>query len=237
MANPELSVWVITADGDGLSIGGNHFLHTMRRNPDLKVILFNNQIYGLTKGQASPTTAHGTVTKSTPYGVVDYPMRPLSVAIAAGATFAARVADTDGEMLKEVMNAAAQHKGVAFVEVLINCVIFNDAVFAPLTDKETKAENTVRLKHGQPMVFGNNKDKALRWTGTKLEVVGAGSDGLLVHDAHSDDSALAYLLSQLDNPAAPVPFGIFRQVNLPVYQPMIGTPAAGDFERLLQGDT
>jgi 2-oxoglutarate/2-oxoacid ferredoxin oxidoreductase subunit beta len=240
LVNPELEVWIATGDGDGLSIGGNHFLHMMRRNADLKVILFNNQIYGLTKGQASPTTGLGTVTKSSPHGSVDLPIRPLSVAIAAGATYAARVTDADGELLKEALLGAARHKGIAFVEVLINCVIYNDGAFSALTDKEARLQNTIRLRHGEPMVFGKEREKALRMRNGKLEIVSSSSgasngENVLVHDARNPDSTLAYMLSQVERPAFPTPLGIFTDVEKPVYTPKSGQAGPGDFERLLQG--
>ena len=220
---PELSVWIMTGDGDALSIGGNHFMHLMRRNPDIKVILFNNQIYGLTKGQASPTTAAGTKTKSTPYGAVDTPIRPLPLALAAGATFAARVTDTDGDFLTEVLTQAAKHKGVAFVEVVLNCVIFNDGAASFMTDKAAKEEHTVRLAQGRPLVFGSKKDRGICLSKNFTpEIVqwqegGNASPEVLVHDATRTDSSIAYLLSMMEHPEKPVATGIFRQVEAPVY--------------------
>ncbi len=224
LANPELSVWVVTGDGDALSIGGNHFLHLMRRNADIKLSLFNNQIYGLTKGQTSPTTKPGTKTKTTPFGNFENSVRPLALALAAGATFAARVPDTDGELLREAYTAAASHKGVAFIEILINCVIFNDGTYLPLTDKATKADTTLRLKQGEPMLFGADRNKGIRLgRDLKPEVVKIGENGvtvndILVHDIHRKDSSLAYLLSLMDYPDSPVPLGIFRQVSEPVHE-------------------
>ncbi|MCM2277688.1 MAG: 2-oxoacid:ferredoxin oxidoreductase subunit beta [Oligoflexia bacterium] len=245
MARPELSVWVISGDGDLLSIGGNHFIHLIRRNPDIKVILFNNQIYGLTKGQASPTTRAGTKTKTTPGGAFDSPMKPLAMAIAAGATFAARVTDTDGEMLTEVMSAAAAHKGVAFIEVMMNCVIFNDGAFTAITDKTSRLETTVRLQHGKPLLFGANQDKGIRLKNFSPEVVKVGEGGanaseLAVHDIASPDSSLAYLLSQMDQPrdGQPVPLGIFRQVSAPIYTEVAGMQSPADdaaVARILRG--
>jgi 2-oxoglutarate ferredoxin oxidoreductase subunit beta len=222
LTNPDLSVWVATGDGDGLAIGGNHFMHLMRRNADIKVIMFNNQIYGLTKGQASPTTQRGTPTKTTPFGSEEIPVRPLSLAIAAGASFAARVGDTDGDLLSEVFLAAGKHRGVAFIEILVNCVIFNDGAFSKVTDKAAKIDNAIRLKHGEPLIFGANRDKGIALNGLKPEIVPVGADGggsnkVLVHDIHNPDSTPAYLLSAMEHPERPVPFGIFRQVDLPVY--------------------
>lgn len=222
LANPDLSVWVITGDGDALSIGGNHFIHLMRRNPDIKVILFNNQIYGLTKGQASPTTAVGTRTKMAPGGSVDNPMQPLAMAIAAGATFAARATDSDGEMLTEILTAAARHKGVAFVEVLLNCVIFNDGAFEMYTNRSSREEHTIRLKHGAPLLFGAARDKAIRLRQLKPEVVQINPgapvpDDIAIHDVANPDSSFAYFLSQMGHSGQPLPLGIFRQVQAPVY--------------------
>jgi len=237
--NPALSVWVMTGDGDGLAIGGNHFIHLMRRNADIKVILFNNAIYGLTKGQASPTTQVGTKTKTTPYGSEEIPVKPLALALAAGATFAARVNDTDTDLLSEVFLAAGKHKGVAFVEVLVNCAIYNDKAFAAITARETKTERTIRLKHGQPVVFGANNDKAIKLKGIKPEVVsiepGKAASDILVHDIHNPDSTPAFLLSQMEYPDNPVPFGIFRQVSRPVFKDKTEPrPTDQDFKHLLE---
>ncbi|HSH00064.1 MAG TPA: 2-oxoacid:ferredoxin oxidoreductase subunit beta [candidate division Zixibacteria bacterium] len=223
ISRPELSVWVITGDGDGLSIGGNHMLHLLRRNPDINVILFNNQIYGLTKGQTSPTSPRGQVTKSTPYGSIDAPIHPLPLAISCGATFAARVPDTDIALMSEVFQAAHNHRGIAFVEVLQNCNIFNDGAWFHVTKKGNRAENTLLLEHGKPLIFGEERNKGLRWRDSKIEVVTLGADGvsesdLLTHDAHNPDSTLAYQLSQLEFPEMPYPLGIFRQVDAPVYE-------------------
>ena len=188
VARPDLQVWVITGDGDGLSIGGNHLLHALRRNIDLKIILFNNEIYGLTKGQFSPTTRPGTKTKSTPGGSFDNPLRPLTVALAAEATFVARTVDVHVEHMVETMRRAAAHKGTAFVEVYQNCVIFNEDAFDYASDKAVRADNTLAVEHGKPMIFGKNRDKGIRVKGLGLEVVKLGENGvtekdLLVHDA------------------------------------------------------
>ncbi|OFZ13234.1 MAG: 2-oxoacid:ferredoxin oxidoreductase subunit beta, partial [Bdellovibrionales bacterium RBG_16_40_8] len=187
MTNPDLNVWVVTGDGDGLSIGGNHFIHTMRRNPNIKVIIFNNQIYGLTKGQTSPTSPLGSKTKSTPAGSFDRPMHPLTVALGAGATFVAQVPDTDNELLFNVLNAANKHKGVALIEILINCVIFNDGAFSCFTDKATRPDTTVKLEAGKPLLFGANMDKGIRMKSDRPEIVKVGEGGvpvseILVHD-------------------------------------------------------
>ncbi|MEK6704914.1 MAG: 2-oxoacid:ferredoxin oxidoreductase subunit beta [Bdellovibrionota bacterium] len=241
LVQPDLSVWVITGDGDALSIGGNHFLHLMRRNPDIKVILFNNQIYGLTKGQTSPTSAFGAKTKSAPYGSVDTPVHPLSIAIAAGATFAARITDTDGEFMVDVFTEAAKHKGVAFIEIFLNCVIFNDGAFTPVTDKTQKAGNSFRLKHGEPMIFGAEKEKGIRLNRQTMqpEIVDIRKDGtsdLLVHDASAADSSLAYMLSLLEYPKHPVPMGIFRKVSRPSYESYFMNQHGGDLNEVLCGN-
>ena len=223
LANPNLSVWVVTGDGDALSIGGNHFIHLMRRNPDINVMLFNNQIYGLTKGQTSPTSPAGTITKTSPLGSIEAPFHPCSMAIASGATFVARVADRDMKMMEEVMFAAAKHDGVSFIEILENCVIFNDGVYAPLTDKKTRDDTTLVLEHGKPLIFGKNRDKGIRLNGADMEIVKIGEHGiieedLLVHDVYNPSSTLAYLLSQFQHPEAPVPLGIFRSVDTPTFE-------------------
>jgi len=226
VARPDLTVWVITGDGDGLSIGGNHFLHALRRNIDLKIILFNNEIYGLTKGQFSPTTRQGTKTKSTPMGSFDNPLRPLSVAIAAEATFVARTVDVHTDHMVETMRRAAAHKGSAFVEVYQNCVIFNDDVFKYASDKAVRADNVLPLEHGKPMIFGKNRDKGVRLKGLALEVVKLGENGvtendLLVHDAKTEDPTLAFLLSRMVHPAFPEPLGVLRDVKRPTYDEML----------------
>jgi 2-oxoglutarate ferredoxin oxidoreductase subunit beta len=185
IANPDLSVWVITGDGDGLSIGGNHLLHTLRRNIDINIILFNNRIYGLTKGQYSPTSPRGTRTKSSPMGSLEQPLNPLSVAIGAEATFIARTVDTNIKHLAETLRRAAAHKGTSFVEIYQNCVIFNDKAFAYATDSKVKEENVLILEHGQPMIFGKNRDKGIRLNELVPEVVSldiVAQEDLLVHN-------------------------------------------------------
>jgi 2-oxoglutarate ferredoxin oxidoreductase subunit beta len=226
VARPDLQVWVITGDGDGLSIGGNHFIHALRRNIDLKIILFNNEIYGLTKGQFSPTTRQGTKTKSTPTGSFDNPLRPLSVALAAEATFVARTVDVHIDHMVETMRRAAAHKGSAFVEVYQNCVIFNDDVFKYASDKAVRADNVLPLEHGKPMIFGKNRDKGIRLKGLGLEVVKLGDNGvtekdLLVHDAKAEDPTLAFLLSRMVYPAFPECLGVLRDVSRPTYDEVL----------------
>ena len=224
LARPDLQVWVVTGDGDALAIGGNHFIHALRRNVDLKILLFNNQIYGLTKGQYSPTSEMGKRTKSTPFGSVDYPFNALSVALGAGATFAARSVDVFQAHLKETLRRAAQHRGTAFVEIYQNCNIFNDGAFTAMTEKETRAESTLMLEHGKPLVFGAARDKGIRLDATtlRLEVVrlgdGVGEGDLLVWDESRPDPALAFLLAQLEPPAFPTPVGVFRSVERPSYE-------------------
>jgi len=224
-SRPDLSVWVITGDGDGLSIGGNHLIHAIRRNVDLKIILFNNEIYGLTKGQYSPTSRVGTRTKSTPLGSIDNPLRPLSLAIGAEATFVARTVDVDIHHLSATLKRAAEHKGTAFVEVYQNCVIFNDGVFEYATDKNVKADTTLYLEHGKPLIFGKDRNKGIRLHGLDPEVVTLGSgitmDDLIIHDERAQEPSLAYLLSRMVHPQFPECIGVFRAVERPTYDDML----------------
>jgi len=218
-SRPDLSVWVVTGDGDGLSIGGNHLLHALRRNVDINILLFNNRIYGLTKGQYSPTSERGKVTKSTPLGSIDFPLHPITVALGAEATFVARSVDVEAKHLQTVIRRAAEHRGTSFVEILQNCNIFNDGAFAMITDKDRKSDSQLVLEHGQPLVFGKNRDKGIRMAGHKLEVVqladGFTESDLLIHD--EQDEALAFLLSTLQPPSFPAPVGVFRAVDRPTY--------------------
>lgn len=222
LANPDLTVWVITGDGDGLSIGGNHLIHALRRNVDLKIILFNNRIYGLTKGQYSPTSEFGKKTKSTPVGSVDHPFKPLSVALGAEATFVARSIDVEPKHLEYVLKRAAEHKGSAFVEIYQNCNVFNDGAFEGFTAKDVKAERQVVLEHGKPVLFGADKKRGIRLRDLNPEVVEIGKDGItekdiLVYDEKQHSGALAYLMSRLDLPEFPMPIGVFRQIERPTY--------------------
>ncbi len=248
LARPELSVWVVTGDGDALAIGGNHFIHAMRRNVDLKIILLNNRIYGLTKGQYSPTSEMGKKTKTTPLGSIDRPFNPLSLALGAGATFVARAVDTDLPHLQSVLARAAQHKGTAFVEIYQNCIVFNDGAYETLTDKATRADARVLLEHGKPMVFGKEQNRGIRMNGMEPEVVTLGENGiteadLLVHDENANSSALAFFLSQFEGPDFPVPLGVFRALQTPTYQERNAQQAAdarkakgrGDLASLLNG--
>lgn len=222
---PDLSIWVITGDGDGLSIGGNHLIHAIRRNVDLKIVLFNNEIYGLTKGQYSPTSRVGTRTKSSPLGSIDSPLRPLSIAIGAEATFVARTVDVDIHHLTETLRRAAAHKGTAFVEIYQNCVIFNDGVFEYATDKSIKADNLVYLEHGKPLVFGKDRNKGIRLHNLDPEVVTLGAgitmDDLLIHDERAEEPSLAYLLSRMVYPRFPECIGVYRCVQRPTYDDLL----------------
>jgi 2-oxoglutarate/2-oxoacid ferredoxin oxidoreductase subunit beta len=223
VARPDLQVWVITGDGDGLSIGGNHLLHALRRNIDLKIILFNNEIYGLTKGQYSPTSRSGTKTKSSPAGSVETPLRPLTVALAAGATFVARTTDVDIKHLTETLQRAAAHKGSAFIEVYQNCVIFNDDVFKYATDKAKRADNTLMLEHGKPLLFGKDRKQGIRINRQdfSLERVTLGNDAsvedLLVHDEKAKTPTLGFLLSSMIFPDFPECMGVLRCVEHPTF--------------------
>ncbi|HEX4034281.1 MAG TPA: 2-oxoacid:ferredoxin oxidoreductase subunit beta [Solirubrobacteraceae bacterium] len=214
-ARPELSVWIVTGDGDALSIGGNHLIHALRRDIPVKILLFNNRIYGLTKGQASPTSELGKVTKSSPFGTVDAPFNPISLAIGAGASFVARTIDTDKQHLPAMLRAAAAHPGAALIEIYQNCPVFNDGAFDALTEKQSRDANVIALEHGQPIRFGAERDHGVvRDDDGALRVVSvadAGEDALLVHDAHRSDPSLAFALSRLsDAEGGAAPIGIFR---------------------------
>lgn len=218
---PDLQVWIITGDGDGLSIGGNHLMHCIRRNIDVNIVLFNNRIYGLTKGQYSPTSYLGQVTKSSPMGSIDNPLHPLSIAIGCEGTFVARTVDTHVKHLGEVLQRAADHQGTSFIEVYQNCVVFNDGAFQFATDRDTKADAIIELEHGKPLIFGKHRDKGIRLNGMEPEVVtlgeGVTEDDLLVHDEQSLEPSLAYLLSRMRHPEFPEPIGVFRCVDRPRY--------------------
>lgn len=224
LANPELDVWVVTGDGDALAIGGNHFIHAIRRNIGIKILLFNNQIYGLTKGQYSPTSKMGQMTKTSPMGVVEYPFNPVAVALGAGASFVARTTDRDPKMLNHILHAAAAHKGTAFVEIYQNCVIFNDGAFKELTDKDTKPERTVNLEDGKPLVFGKNNDKGILLDGFKPRVVDLTTgqykpEDLMIHHMKADTPVQAFIYAQMsEDPSMPSPMGIFRAVEWSTYE-------------------
>lgn len=213
---PELMVWVITGDGDALSIGGNHFIHCLRRNLDINIILFNNRIYGLTKGQYSPTSVEGQITKSTPMGAIDHPLSPLSVALASEATFVARSIDAHVKHLGETLKAAAEHKGTSLVEVYQNCNVFNDGAMAYAQEKKQRVENVVELEHGKPLIFGAHGEKGVRMTGSRLEVVNTAdvpADDLLIHDAHEHNPAIQMMLARMRYPEMPEPIGVLRCVK------------------------
>ena len=247
LARPDLQVWVITGDGDGLSIGGNHLLHAIRRNADLKIVLFNNEIYGLTKGQYSPTSRVGTRTKSSPMGSIEHSLRPLSLAIGAEATFVARTIDVDINHLTQTLHRAAAHHGTAFVEVYQNCIVFNDGVFEYATDKAVKADNLLYLEHGKPMIFGKDRSKGIRLNGLEPEVVSLSEvapDDLLVHNEKAEQPSLAYLLSRMTHPQFPECVGVFRAVQQPTYvdqveqqiEDSIQARGPGNLAELLTGD-
>ncbi len=222
ISRPDLEVWIATGDGDALSIGGNHLIHTLRRNVGVKILMFNNRIYGLTKGQYSPTSEVGKRTKSTPYGSVDYPFNALSVAIGSGATFVARSVDIFQAHLKETLKAAAAHKGTAFVEIYQNCNIFNDKAFAPITDKESRDDSAVYLEQGKPLLFGKGKTKGIRLNGTELEVIdltaGFSADDCLVWDETRMNPAIAFMIAQMGPPNFPTPLGVLRRVDVPSFE-------------------
>jgi 2-oxoglutarate ferredoxin oxidoreductase subunit beta len=253
VTRPELQVWVVTGDGDGLSIGGNHFIHCLRRNIDVKILLFNNRIYGLTKGQYSPTSERGKRTKSSPMGTFEEPINPLYTALAAGATFAARAIATDAQGLQDVLLRAARHRGTAFVEIFQNCNVFNDGAFDHFTDRALKDERLIQLEHGKPIQFGRNKDKTI--------VMHSGPHGLepcivdaasvpeakrVLYREDADPNFFARFLALMDENEFPVPIGVFQALKKPVYDDLLDDQIAkamslqgrGDFfKHLLQGDT
>ena len=252
-SRPDLSVWVVTGDGDGLSIGGNHLLHTIRRNLNLQILLFNNKIYGLTKGQYSPTSDLGTTTKSSPQGAIDHPVDPIAFAIGCGATFIARTIDVDAKHMQEVLKRAHAHKGTAFVEILQNCPVFNDGVWEEVEDRKTRANASLVLEHGQPLVFGApGARKGIVSKAGIPSVIELADDedplerGVLLHDESQDSSSYAGVLATLQRPDFPLPVGVFRAVEKPTYEDMlqeqvdsaIASRGAGDLKTLLHsGDT
>jgi 2-oxoglutarate/2-oxoacid ferredoxin oxidoreductase subunit beta len=245
-SRPDLSVWVITGDGDALSIGGNHLIHSLRRNVNIKILLFNNRIYGLTKGQYSPTSEQGKVTKSTPFGSLDHPFNPVSLALGAEASFVARSVDSDRKHLQSVLRAAADHPGAAFIEIFQNCPIFNDDAFAPI--KEPKAPGLIRLAHGEPIRFGPDGSMGLTYgpygalTSVPVDAVPAAD--LVVHDVTRDDPSYAFALSRLDSgDFAHTPIGVFRSVTRPSYDTLMADQISaarsggdGDLATLLAGN-
>ena len=248
---PELSVWIVTGDGDSLSIGGNHTIHLLRRNFDVNILLFNNQIYGLTKGQYSPTSEENKVTKSTPFGSIDHPFNPMALALGADATFVARSMDRDPKHLQSMLLRANQHKGASFLEIYQNCNIFNDATFEIFTEKSTKPEETLFLEHGKPLIFGAAQNKGIKLEGFTPTVVslenGYSASDLWVHDEH-DVYKAQILVRMFDDPTQPShlprPFGVFYQTERPCYEEVmslqiediIASKGKGDLDKLLRGN-
>ena len=237
---PDLTVWVITGDGDALSIGGNHLMHAIRRNLDINIILFNNRIYGLTKGQYSPTSPLDKITKSSPMGSIDNPLHPLSIAIGCEGTFVARSIDTNIKHLGKTLARAAEHRGTAFVEVYQNCNIFNDGAWEYATNRNTKADTTIELEHGKPLIFGKDRDKGIRLNGMEPEIVelgkGVTEDDLLFHDEKCSEPSLAYLLSRMRYPDFPEPIGVFRAVDRPRYDEQINHQVRDAIQAKGEGD-
>jgi 2-oxoglutarate ferredoxin oxidoreductase subunit beta len=241
VARPDLMVWIATGDGDALSIGGNHLLHVLRRNVDLKIIMFNNRIYGLTKGQYSPTSERGKRVKSAPMGSPDFPLNPLTVALSAEGTFIARTIDTNTKHLVDTLERAAAHKGTAFVEVYQNCNIYNDGAFAHITTRDVFADRTLQLEHGKPLLFGKERNRGIRLNGLDPEVVTLGENGIteadiLCHDETKPEANLAYMLSRLDYPEFPVPIGVLRAVEKPTYDGTVEEQQEAAVTRYGEGD-
>jgi 2-oxoglutarate ferredoxin oxidoreductase subunit beta len=248
VANSALQVWVVTGDGDSLSVGTNHLVHALRRNVDIKILLFNNEVFGMSRGQYSPTARVGTRTKSSPEGSLDSPLRPLSLALGAEATFVARTIDIDVSHLTEVLRRAAQHQGAAFVEIYQNCKVFNDGVFDYATDKSVKAEHALYLEHGRPLLFGKDRNLGIRLNGLTPEVVTLGNgitiDDLMIHDERVEDPTLAFLLSRFIFPDFPECLGVFRAVAKPTYDAQVRQQSAdaraakgpGKLAQILAGD-
>src|SRR3954452_17585489 len=247
LARPDLDVWVITGDGDGLSIGGNHLIHALRRNVNMTILLFNNQIYGLTKGQYSPTSEVGKVTKSSPFGSLDHPFNPISVAIGAEASFVARTHDMDRKHMQKVFKRAHEHRGAAFVEIYQNCNVFNDGAFEHITSRDKRAEMLVDLEHGEPIRFGADRELGVRLnTYGEAEVVNVaevGGDALLVHDEARHEPSVAFALSRMaEAPTSPTPVGVFRAVQRPTYEAEVqsqlgaaqATRGRGDLRALIE---
>jgi 2-oxoglutarate/2-oxoacid ferredoxin oxidoreductase subunit beta len=247
VTRPELDVWVVTGDGDGLSIGGNHLIHCLRRNVDMKILLFNNRIYGLTKGQYSPTSEVGKVTKSTPAGSVDFPFNPITIALGAHASFVCRTVDVEQKHLGDMLKRAHAHRGASYMEILQNCNIFNDGAFNEVSDRQIKAEHQLILEHGKPLIFGKNKDKGIRMNGQRAEVVqlgnGISDKDLVVHD--ETNLALAFMLANFEAPL-PTPIGVFYAVSRPTFDHAVNhqleeartKQGPGDLQSLLiRGDT
>jgi 2-oxoglutarate ferredoxin oxidoreductase subunit beta len=238
LTRPELDIWVVTGDGDGLSIGGNHMIHALRRNIDLNILLFNNRIYGLTKGQYSPTSEFGKVTKSTPFGSVDFPFNPITMALGAQASFVARSLDVEQKHLQDVLKRGHDHRGASFIEILQNCNIYNDGAWDDLTNKDTKADRQLVLEHGKPLIFGKNREYGVRLVGMRAEVVKLGEGGisekdLLLHD--ETNLALAFMLGQFQ-PPLPTPIGVFYANPRPTYDGAVNQQIAEARTKLGEGD-
>ncbi len=241
VARPDLHVWVITGDGDGLSIGGNHLIHALRRNVNITILMFNNQIYGLTKGQYSPTSEVGKITKSSPFGSLDHPFNPLSVAIGAEASFVARTHDMDRKHMQHVFRRAHEHRGAAFVEIYQNCNVFNDGAFEAITTKDKRADMLIELRHGEPIRFGADNSLGVMLNGygeaEVVDVAAVGEDRLLVHDETRPDPTVAFALSRLaDQPTTPTPMGIFRAVSRPAYEEQVQQQLVAAQQRSGPGD-
>ena len=241
VARPDLHVWVVTGDGDGLSIGGNHLVHSLRRNVNITILLFNNQIYGLTKGQYSPTSEVGKVTKSTPFGSLDRPFNPISLALGAEATFVARTHDMDRKHMQATFKRAHEHRGAAFVEIYQNCNVFNDGAFEQILAKEARPSNLIDLRHGEPIRFGPDNEKGVVLDGQGrariVDVAETGEQAILVHDEQRDEPGLAFMLSRLARgPHEPTPIGVFRAVDRPVYGDEVDRQLIAARERQGAGD-
>jgi 2-oxoglutarate ferredoxin oxidoreductase subunit beta len=226
IANPKLSVWIVTGDGDSMAIGGNHFIHIIRRNIDVNLLLLNNRIYGLTKGQYSPTSPLGAVTKTSPYGTIEHPFNPGELVLGAQGTFYARALDVNPKLMTEIMFEAARHDGTSVVEVLQNCVIFNDGAYDELTDKATREDRIITLQAGERMIFGKDKSKGLRLNGTSIEVVTIGENGItekdiLIHDPSQQDSGIHLMLAKMTGPDFPVAVGVIRAAKCPTYDDLM----------------
>jgi len=242
-ANPELSVWIVTGDGDGLSIGGNHLLHTIRRNLDLQILLFNNRVYGLTKGQYSPTSLVGMTTKSTPDGSIDHPVDPLAFALGSGATFVARTVDVDAPHLQDMLRRAFAHKGTSFIEILQNCPVYNDDEFIEVEDRKQRVNASLKLQDGEPLVFGPEGDrKGIRIEDGVPSVVQLSNGqnplkaGVAIHNERHDSPAYAFALATLTRPNFPVPVGVFRAVDKPSYETMLTAQVTNAIARKGEGD-
>jgi 2-oxoglutarate ferredoxin oxidoreductase subunit beta len=226
ISNPGLSVWVVTGDGDLMAIGGNHFIHVVRRNIDINILLFNNKIYGLTKGQYSPTTPKGGITKTSPEGTIENPFKPGELAMGAQGTFFARVVDTEPKMMKEIFIEAARHKGTSVVEVLQNCVIFANQIHMEITGKEVRDDNQIYLEHGKPMIFGKERNKGLVMENSRLKVVTIGENGytpddILIHNVKNPDDTIHYMLTSMTLPDFPIAMGVIRAYDSTVYESLL----------------